>query len=98
MDRVPSSGTTTGSRLKDLTGAYYFLLWMRFMAAIPSFFLPFFFVYAQGILLFGDSVLSIAGEITGCVLFFAGMAVVSNDISQLPEVPGTCSPVSSPLL
>lgn len=47
-------------------------------AAFPSFFLPFIFVYAPGVLLLGPSETANALHITGTILFFFSLAIVMN--------------------
>jgi len=47
-------------------------------AAFPSFFLPFLFVYAPGILLLGGSALTNVTQIFAAILFFLGMGVIVN--------------------
>ncbi len=47
-------------------------------AAFPSFFLPFIFVYAPGILLLGGDTVTNALHIVGAVFFFFAMAVTMN--------------------
>ena len=47
-------------------------------AAFPSFFLPFIFVYAPGILLLGGDTVTNALHIVGTIFFFMAMAVTMN--------------------
>lgn len=47
-------------------------------AAFPSFFLPFIFVYAPGILLLGGSAATNAIQIVATILFFIAMAILAN--------------------
>ena len=53
-------------------------------AALPSFFLPFLFVYAPGILLMGENAGANFTQTVGSVLFFLAMAVATNRFFVLP--------------
>ncbi|CAK7061294.1 MAG: hypothetical protein DELT_01450 [Desulfovibrio sp.] len=62
-------------------------------AAFPSFFLPFIFIYAPGVLLLGGSTAANILHIVGTILFFIAMAILANRyfaVKASPGVLGVC--------
>lgn len=57
-------------------------------AAFPSFFLPFLFVYAPGVLLLGPSDTANVLQIAATILFFISMAVLMNKYFAVAVTPG----------